>query len=233
LPKKTSRINNNSFPIFVINLDRSQKRRSRIVKMLEEYKYNFEIISAVDGYSLSEEEKSQYSAESSQNALNRELVPGEIGCALSHIKVYKRILDEDWDSAIVLEDDATIEGDIESALSLIKDNEQTNDLVFLGHRGNTIPSFWYRKNAKNIKLAPVVNLPYGAFGYWLNRKAAQILSLNNQPIHLPADVVTARASQFGLMVRGIFPPVITQAHIGENTIIKPKGVVNKKKAKLF
>lgn len=49
------------------------------------------------------------------------LSPGEIGCFLSHRRCWKRILDEGWDHALIVEDDLAIDpARLRAALALIR-----------------------------------------------------------------------------------------------------------------
>jgi glycosyl transferase family 25 len=92
------------YKIFVINLDASLSRMGECQNQLSDY--HFERISAVDGSQLEHHELTQFY----DVALNRQqyhslLTLGEIGCYLSHRKVWQKIVDEQLDFALVLEDD--------------------------------------------------------------------------------------------------------------------------------
>ncbi|MBT9494601.1 MAG: glycosyltransferase family 25 protein [Paucibacter sp.] len=94
---------------FIINLPRDIDRRDSIVKEMEKCKLDFSFIEAVDGRLFSNEDfKNNYDEEKSIQLFNRKMTPGEIGCALSHIKIYNKIVSEGIPSAVVLEDDICI-----------------------------------------------------------------------------------------------------------------------------
>ena len=96
-------------PIFVISLATSGKRRESIAGQLRALGMEFEIVDAVDGRSLSEAQlESVYDPDRATRILGRPMSRGEVGCALSHQRVYQRICDERIPLALVLEDDAKI-----------------------------------------------------------------------------------------------------------------------------
>lgn len=65
----------------------------------------FEIFEAVKGTDLSEKEMAGYYDTEYFNNRPGYFTPGAAGCALSHYFIYKRIVDEKIDVAIILEDD--------------------------------------------------------------------------------------------------------------------------------
>jgi len=91
---------------YVVNLARSADRRTSIVAALERAGQDYEIFTGVDGQAL----------DFSDPAVRGELAPGflasfrpgEAGCALSHINVYRKILADGRDRALVLEDDVIV-----------------------------------------------------------------------------------------------------------------------------
>jgi glycosyl transferase family 25 len=93
-----------AYKIFVINLDASIFRMGECQNQLCDY--DFERISAVDGSQLEHNELTQfYDVDLNRQQYHSLLTLGEIGCYLSHRKVWQKIVDEQLDFALVLEDD--------------------------------------------------------------------------------------------------------------------------------
>jgi len=90
-------------PVFVISLARAEDRRSAIRRHLESYGIEYEIIDAVDGFKLADDDANRLLAPG--YALHR----GAIGCYLSHVKVYEEIVRREIPVALVLEDDARLD----------------------------------------------------------------------------------------------------------------------------
>lgn len=100
--------------IFVINLEKDKERYAQIADSLNKFKLNFERVDAVYGASINREEDPTIFTDKecvvkhnclSSTKLIGNLTDGELGCALSHLKVYKEIVDRNLPGAIVLEDD--------------------------------------------------------------------------------------------------------------------------------
>lgn len=120
---------NNKLPIFVINLERRPDRKQLIESRLANLGIkNYEIIKAVDGRDLPDDTSEFYNRKDSIE-LTRELKRTEIACALSHIAIARKIIDDNLDYAIVLEDDAELTLEFKQ---FIKDfNIESNKFDFL------------------------------------------------------------------------------------------------------
>lgn len=99
---------------FIINLKESVERRIKMENQLKKLKLKYEFIDAVDGRKMSEQQKKSITQE-----VNYAFLPGEIGCALSHQKIYQRMLDESTDVALILEDDVILNADINEIIKKI------------------------------------------------------------------------------------------------------------------
>lgn len=94
------------YKIFVINLERSESRWKAMRVQLERLGLPYERFSAVDGREMSDEVlRRHYSAALNRRKYYVDLSRSEIACYISHLRVCERILSENLDYAIVLEDD--------------------------------------------------------------------------------------------------------------------------------
>lgn len=98
--------------VLLINLDREKGRRDFMQHELARRAVQFTRVSAVDGKTASEEELGRLSPEARAG-----LSPGELGCMLSHIECWRRIVDEDLPCGCIIEDDVRFGDDILSFLS--------------------------------------------------------------------------------------------------------------------
>lgn len=97
--------------VFVINLDKSKARWESMRAQLEKLSLPYERFSAVDGREISDELLRQhYSAELNRRKYYVDLSKSEIACYISHLRVCEKILSENLDYAIVLEDDVILNG---------------------------------------------------------------------------------------------------------------------------
>lgn len=97
------------YKIFFINLDKSVERRKEMESQLERAGLPFERFSAIDGNAHSEEFfNGYYSANENAKRYYVSLSKTEIACYISHLKVCEKILSENLDYGIVLEDDIVL-----------------------------------------------------------------------------------------------------------------------------
>jgi GR25 family glycosyltransferase involved in LPS biosynthesis len=130
--------------IYIITLKRSSNRHAAFQKTLKEL--NYEIFWGVDGNNLSLpdlEESGLYSSEAVKSVKRQKKCPpadlthGMIGCTLSHLSLYKQMIERGEDRVLILEDDIRIEdykaADLDKAIEQLPDNWE---LFYLGYLYN-------------------------------------------------------------------------------------------------
>jgi len=94
---------------YVITLERSVHRRAQVERLVATCPLRCRVAAAVDGATLTAQElQSVY-----RRRLHRPYYPlalrlGEIGCFLSHRRLWQRIVDDGMDAALILEDDVEL-----------------------------------------------------------------------------------------------------------------------------
>ena len=96
------------FPVFVINMERDTARREYIAAKLDEAGIAAEFVTAVDGRLLDAAGRAAYDRDRALRIYGVEMRDSEIGCFLSHRRLYERIVREGIDTALILEDDVVI-----------------------------------------------------------------------------------------------------------------------------
>ena len=185
--------------IIYINLDRRPDRNNNVIEQLN--KLNLlpisERFSAIDGKTLNIDNIDRKII--TQNGINNakksdilytHLTPGAIGCAMSHQAIYKKIVNENINRCLILEDDITFIEDFQNKLNnLEKEITDDFDLFFLGyHRVSQYDTINFI--SKNIHKFITI---YGLFGYIVTKKGAQKL-LEIFPITLQRDSEITRNS---------------------------------------
>jgi GR25 family glycosyltransferase involved in LPS biosynthesis len=117
--------------MWLINLER---RKDRLINFVKENHGNvppFQVFKAVDGKMLPPSAKTQRMFETSDFHYRA----GIVGCAYSHIKIWKEFLDlKEYDYALVVEDDAKfVSAFVPKLLSLIENNRHKFEIMFLQH----------------------------------------------------------------------------------------------------
>ena len=114
---------------YLINLDDNYERLASADLQLKAQAINYIRVSAFDGRNLNPNEHPLYNKMKSLSYMGRELVGGEIGCFISHMKCAKLFLESSADFAVVLEDDfksnADLKETINKTLSWLMENNPT------------------------------------------------------------------------------------------------------------
>jgi len=96
---------------YVINLARSRDRRAYITEQLDQIGIDYEIVMGIDGRHLDLDDASIVAPSFRTSAA---LPAGSAGAALSHLTIYKRIIEDGLEMALVLEDDVILPADLDA-----------------------------------------------------------------------------------------------------------------------
>lgn len=162
--------------IYVINLKRRPEKKQRMIDQFEKQNIPSSIIEwieAVDGNELTEE----YLNENGIKLYpwydpfsNRALTKGEVGCALSHLNVWEKIVKSD-DAGIVLEDDAKLcDNFLFELMDRLQKIDIDYDFMYLGRKKMT-PDVIELKD----EMVTIPGKSYWAIGYLLKPSGASIL----------------------------------------------------------
>jgi glycosyl transferase family 25 len=180
--------------VFVISLERSAERRSRVEEQLNQTEVQWQFLNAVDGYALPSM-PSSYKKSKVKRLQGYELTPGEIGCFLSHIKAWDLCLKNNM-TTLVFEDDflvgENLEVVIEDLLSIadywslvrLSGIYETNHQILINR-----PSYGLVKN---------LGEPCGTAAYMIQPAAAKILLQSVADIYEPVDHFLEHYSKHGL-----------------------------------
>ena len=202
---------NTGFPrTFVINLDRAQERRESISKQLDALGIPFEFFRATDGRFFTENEQALYSHKETLKLLGYELTPNEVACAMSHIRVYEKMIQENIESALIFEDDAKIEDSLVQVLQNLSKFPDDWGLINLSSATYMYPT--------KIEVIPGVSIaefrkpPKFLVAYLVTLETAKKLVELAYPIRCPADFLTGRAGLKYFKTYGVYPRVVGQVH---------------------
>ncbi len=186
------------YKIYVINLKSDVKKKQHMENLFRKFNLQVEFIDAIDGRKLNNKFISDVSSSViSIKEIGRNLSRGELGCLLSHKKIYKKIIDENIEMALVLEDDIYFDGYL---LSILNNKDKFTDnweLILLGHHTgssrkiDTKASFWNQKHIMhNFKLVRPCENSYGTYGYFITKNGVKKLLKRLSVISRPIDHFT-------------------------------------------
>lgn len=168
--------------IVVISDQDNTKRREHIINEFNRIHIDFDFFNAVMANKMDRKELE------SKALMNTFLSPGEIGCALSHCAVYEDFLTSDDKSLLICEDDICFTNDFNiDVVKQIADFIESSDeprLVVLQK------SIYHHKKIQDINETVSIysarNI-FGAYGYILNRTAANNIKDIQTPVKFEID----------------------------------------------
>ena len=194
-------------PIFVISLADAEQRRSRIVEQMQALDLSFTFVDAVDGHRLTPEQEALVDREWWRRRRGDRLRPAEIGCALSHALLYRRLVEERVEQAIVLEDDARLTPMFaEFARGGFPLPEAVGVVVLHCYRNQFARHDGGRDIAHGHRLYRPFGRLLGTCAYYVTRASASALYDAAVPIWRQADWPLPIADTLG--ARGLEPPIV-------------------------
>ena len=205
-----------NLPIYVISLNRPeyQIRRDFMQKQMADRGLNFEFVNATDGrLPLSAADINLMGGENMLQRYEGRVTGGTVGCTISHLRCYKKLLASHHPYALILEDDALLLDDFIPVLHAVLKHPKKWNQIRLGYWGifanepfgathaNTIDKHTilinvFLRNQLNLK-EPVEKGPYhlgiaamplgGGHGYLITREGSEF-ALKHYPAIPPIPI---------------------------------------------
>lgn len=206
-------------PTFVINLPSSQERRKNCLSYLKKAGIDGQIFEATYGKdvlaSLENDPNSPYKDKilftdqlnitlplGVKVTMKDKITAGEIGCALSHLRIYEHMVKNNIEHALIVEDDAEVTENVGFIIEEALKRKKLWDIFFIYHDsgvrdfGLNKPIYLDDKKEFYIKkeglgwLDPIFNrrrLIYVSSCYMVSLQTAKKLLDLGYPVRLPAD----------------------------------------------
>tara|TARA_B100001121_G_scaffold108891_1_gene95971 strand:- start:1099 stop:1845 length:747 start_codon:yes stop_codon:yes gene_type:complete len=200
------------FKIYIVNLKKDKNRRENIIREVEKQNLtNYEIIDAIDGNKLNQNDLNiaTFKNKKNLNPWNNKMSPSQIGCALSHIKVYQNFIKTEFEVALILEDDAIFLRDFDNNLKklILKNFKFRKQIVLLSElkefHGKALDS------ADNYEIVNVSNA-FFTHAYMINREAARSIISFNYPVKTIADNFVFFKIYCNIKITGLNPFLLDQ-----------------------
>lgn len=171
---------------FLVNLDEDVERFLAADAQLKRYGLVYERFPAVNGKKLAKEEKEQVVNKFRWwCAIGWPVSDGQIGCALSHYGIYRRMLAERLPFVCIFEDDVSITKDINSVLNVIERTISPDRPQVILLSDHNVDHRSVMESAE-VRLVRTRNDQY-AEGYVITLPAARNLLKANFPLQRPCD----------------------------------------------
>ncbi|WP_253694931.1 MULTISPECIES: glycosyltransferase family 25 protein [unclassified Treponema] len=171
----------------MLNLEHNIERKKYMQELLKDLPIDYEFFPAVYGRNIKNIDEI-YNSQLSQKITKRQLSLGEIGCALSHKAIYKKMIDEDISQALILEDDIAILPNFFEVYTAISQINVGNKVVLLGTTAKKpMKKLWKKKLFNNYSMYLVLNSYGGTYGYVIGLDAAKKIYYSNEKVFTVAD----------------------------------------------
>ncbi|XP_062515718.1 procollagen galactosyltransferase 2-like [Corticium candelabrum] len=179
--------------IYVINLHRREGRRLRLKHVLQHLGIQAEFVTAVDGRNLTDKDLKEFGIQMLDGYLDplkkRPLTVGEIGCFLSHHRIWAEVVSSQFTSVLILEDDPYFYPQFREKFSRlledVRNKEIDWELIYLARKR--------LENTRELKVENTETLVRPGYSYWalaymLSQSGAKKL-INQQPLGkmMPVD----------------------------------------------
>jgi len=175
---------------YVINLARSPERRAKITANLERCGVDYEVVTAIDAQDFDSADPA--AAGKVAHTFYGKFRPGEAGCALSHMSVYRKILADGLECALVLEDDVIVPTQLPTIADAVARYLEGAEVALLNFDSEEIVQVSrtgaIRLPASRQLVAPVhTRQPESGAAYIITREACARMTERAFPIQTKAD----------------------------------------------
>ncbi|HIW07561.1 MAG TPA: glycosyltransferase family 25 protein [Candidatus Ignatzschineria merdigallinarum] len=171
--------------IFIVNLSKAVDKREYMREQLDRLKIsNYRFVEAIYGKNLPE----SFFIDGVDNYPKCSLTKSEIGCALSHLKIYQEMVDASLPYAIILEDDVVLPDDFKEFSEKISESidHSSSKVISLGKANKiTLLRKYFSYNSYGEYTAVT---GFGTYAYVINLAAAKSLLQHLMPIRYEADM---------------------------------------------
>ncbi len=212
-------------PCFVVNLATATQRREAMTNLLARHGITPRWFDAVDGRIMSADELPKHFAADIAAQVYGPMSRSEIGCSLSHLGIYRLMVEQGIASAVIFEDDIDLASDVATLLdeqtglsSMFSANEPA--MVQLTHvrRG-------YRFGARKIGRYEIVR-PHGGVwltsGYFITLEAARRILEGAFPVRTVADHWLHFEREGFVKLHALTPNPVWESALSQDSFIAPE-----------
>ncbi len=206
-------------PIYVISLERSVARREKIERQLKAFNMPFVIHSAVDGRELDLSQIADRMDDQHIWERGVELQAGEIGCFLSHEKLWQKIVAEKIPYAMILEDDAILSDDFADIVNSVPTINYRWDIVRLSATWSFNVIYSLCSIGQNRSLVRYGGVYGGSTAaYLISFEGAEILCRHCRKIRYAVDIMYDEPWKTRLHFWDVHPPAVCGAVEGSTLL---------------
>lgn len=207
---------------FVVNLATATQRREAMQVLLAQHQITATWINAVDGRLIPDAELAQHFDAERAELEYGPMVRGEIGTSLSHVNIYRQMVEQQIQYAVVLEDDVELAPDFCRVLSQLPDLVASTEpaMVQLTHVERAFTNSAHKLGEHRLMR------PHGGVwltsGYFITLPAAQNLLNALYPVWTVADHWRNFEAKGLLTLYVLTPNVVWESELSRASHIAPE-----------
>ncbi len=192
---------------YVISLPSAVERRASVCRQLEKSTVDWEIVDAIQAATAEVSQVLDLCRESDQ--WHKPLQPGEVACYLSHRKVWRRMMEQEVDGAIILEDDFELTRPLEEIIALVSSFAMQADMIKLyGTPKISRIVETVQDDRGTYGLLEAFAVTSGTVGQWVSAKALPKLLAHSEHVRRPIDMDFKHHWEYPMSVYHLSPPVV-------------------------
>jgi glycosyl transferase, family 25 len=170
-------------------LARSPERRAHITAELEKAHIDYEIVEGIDGRDIDLHDPQIIGPSVVDSSWFR---PGVAGCALSHLRIYQKILADRLDLALVLEDDINVPTDLNDLADSLAEHLVGAEIALLNYDSEELCKMSREGSvdlaSSRMLVLPIdVSQPKSSAAYIITREACKRMNDNVLPVRASPD----------------------------------------------
>lgn len=206
-----------SIPVYVINLDRSRERLKAVKGSAKRFGIALRRVAAVDGRALPPSALGDLDEASFRRLHGKTVMPAEIGCYFSHLKVLDEIAGGNEPCAVIVEDDIEFTADFLPFNEALAHIAGWDVVKLVNHRTSLFRRF--REVIPGYSIGRCGHGPLGSSAaYAVTRKGAEKLLEALKPMRLPYDVALERGWSGNYAIFTADRPLVTFSREAQSTI---------------
>lgn len=176
-------------PIYLISMEKDEERRRNLASLFPRYYPIMKYLPAIDGRQLSTQEYFSHIAKPLARG-RRLMLPGEVGCSLSHINALECFLQSNHSFALILEDDVIgTDESIDNLLGIVPSLPESSLAICGGQEGMPARKYILGKPTNTADLFKVAPFSYDQIfrtcSYVVTRQSAKtILEAHSESMEL-------------------------------------------------
>ena len=174
-------------PVLVLTTKNAADRQQSIAACLNKMGIPFEWVEGLHWRDTTPDFLAErYDANLAKSVFGRELFPPEACIAINHQSIYRKIVDQGIEAAVILEDDSQPDTNFLKTLQALSDNPPPADVLSLHAGGGWIDTAQKLQVADNDFYRVVSQRIYYTVAYYVSAQGARRLLLDH-PIFCPSD----------------------------------------------